>query len=100
MPQNQKFHVLSKAGRKILSYLPKKKTRFVELLRFCTAPEPPLCKGRWQKSLIFVGGIVTVESCFFRHTTGKFVTFYCTIPQSRLAPCQLPLHKGAFAAFL
>ena len=29
MPQNQKFHILSTEGRKIFSYLPKKKTRFI-----------------------------------------------------------------------
>ena len=51
------------------------KSRFIGQLRFCTAPEPPLCKGRWQKSLIFVGGIDAVESYGIRHTTGKIVTF-------------------------
>ena len=26
--------------------------------RLCNPPKPPLCKGRWQKSMIFDGGIV------------------------------------------
>ena len=45
--------------------------------------KPPLCKGRWQKSLIFDGGIVRY--------------LHLTIPQSFcFAKIQPPLHKGAF----
>ena len=49
---------------------------------FSAAYKAPLCKGGWQKSLISDWGIVLCR--------------YLTIPPSRLAPCHLPLHKGAF----
>ena len=38
---------------------------------------PPLCKGRWQKSLIFDGGIVGGEYNF-----SAMITVHLTIPQS------------------
>ena len=45
-------------------------------------PKPPLCKGRWSKSMILTGGVVKPA-----------------IPQSKIKVfCQPPLHKGAESA--
>ena len=43
--------------------------------------KPPLCKGRWQKSLIFDGGVVK-ETFWICRTQRKIRNFYKTIPQS------------------
>ena len=37
-------------------YNPVRQTEFIQQLR--TASKPPLCKGRWAKSLILLGGVV------------------------------------------
>ena len=46
---------------------------------------PPLCKGRWQKSPIFAGGVAD---------TGRSAKPDLSIPQSAYG-CRLPFHKGA-----
>ena len=30
----------------------------VRAVRYCAAPKPPLCKGRWAKSSILLGGVI------------------------------------------
>ena len=59
------------------------KLEFVWLV--CTAPKPPLCKGRWAKSMILLGGVVI--ACARQSLSQKSEDF-----------CQLPLHKGALGA--
>jgi len=61
-------------------------------------PKPPLCKGRWQKSLIFVGGIVRYNPACSPEPSANSLHPTEAIPQSFCildAKCQLPLHKGA-----
>ena len=59
-----------------------------------TFPEPPLCKGRWV-AVRRPGGVDAVKCCVIRLISGIFAAFYRSIPQSRLTPRQLHLHKGA-----
>ena len=66
----------------------------------------PLCKGGLAAKL--TGGLYSRHLGFhkvqcrkvspFRPNQCEFVTFHRTVPQSRLTPCQLPLHRGALGA--
>ena len=51
--------------------------------QFRRSDKPPLCKGRWAKSLILLGGVVLVVT---------IPQFFC------FAKIQPPLHKGALGA--
>ena len=64
----------------------------------CTK-KPPLCKGRWV-AVRRLGGVDSDKCSEVCLSTRKFIIFYRTIPQSRLTPRQLPLHKGAGQAII
>ena len=68
---------------------------------FRRSGKPPLCKGRWAKSLILLGGVVRIVTIPQSPHCGDWgIVRYrnITIPPSRLTPCHLPLHKGGFGA--
>ena len=63
-------------------------------------PKAPLCKGGWQKSLIFDWGIVRHNLRIRRKPRRKR---NISLRQSLRAACSaahLPLHKGGFGAVL
>ena len=69
-----------------------------------SAPKPPLCKGRWQKSSIFAGGVLRqvsipqsapLPTACGRSGRGSDSPPDChSLPRLRFA---YPLHKGALA---
>ena len=66
----------------------------VRIVRFCTAPKPPLCKGRCHGASRD-GGIAAAGSCVFALTFGKSVLLYRTIPQS--ASLTAPFTQGSLS---
>ena len=54
--------------------------RLSKKVSFCTAPKPPLCKGRCQPNRLTEG--LYEKCCLIACSFGKFETFYPTIPKS------------------
>ena len=77
--------------------------------QFRRSGKPPLCKGRWAKSLILLGGVVRIvtipqspqcgDSCL-RAARSAALTVHRTVIHYRRLRFAYPLHKGAFGAYL